>query len=260
MRAFSWVHTHSADSYVKKALKEGYRSRAAYKLIEINERYRLIMPRMTILDLGAAPGGWAQVAVKEAKANKTFPTVVAADRSEILPIEGCQIVEIDLMHPNAISTLQEKMNGKADVLLSDMSDKHSGDTDVDSTMTYELNLVCLKLALDLLKPSGSVVMKLLMGAEEDAHFVRFMQHFCKNYFYELQRFKPKASRPESKELYYVGKGWKATDPKQALKLIVAKNAGKIHEPTVLHDKTKYGFMEDGGELLAKLKARHKKLP
>jgi 23S rRNA (uridine2552-2'-O)-methyltransferase len=208
MRRFSWLQTHSSDPFVKLALKEGYRSRAAYKLLEMDRKFKLIMPQMKVLDLGAAPGSWSQVAVKASKSTETSPRVVAADWSDIQPIVGCRTVLVDLRHKEAVAKLKEMLQGQADVVISDMSDKHCGDTDLDSAMSIDLNLVCLTLASELLKPSGKLVMKLLMGADEHSHYVSPTQHFCRTYFHDLVRFKPKASKLQSKELYYVGLGFK----------------------------------------------------
>jgi 23S rRNA (uridine2552-2'-O)-methyltransferase len=188
-----WLRRHVSDPYVRKARQEGYRSRAAYKLLEIDQKYSLFKPGMTVLDLGAAPGGWSQVA-----AQKVMPggRVVAIDVLEMAPISGVTIIKGDFR--------QVSIENRADVVLSDVSPNLSGIANVDQARLLELGLSAIELCAKLLKRDGVFVVKAFHGEAFDELRERLAAVFTK-----VKVAKPSASRGESAETYVVARGLRA---------------------------------------------------
>jgi 23S rRNA (uridine2552-2'-O)-methyltransferase len=188
-----WLRRHVSDPYVRKARQEGYRSRAAYKLLELDQKHSLFKPGMTVLDLGAAPGGWSQVA-----AQKVMPggRVVAIDVLEMAPISGVTIVKGDFR--------QVSIENRADVVLSDVSPNLSGIPNVDQARLLELGLSAIELCAKLLKRDGVFVVKAFHGEAFDELHERLAAVFTK-----VKVAKPSASRGESAETYVVARGLRA---------------------------------------------------
>lgn len=170
----NWVQRQASDPYVKQAKNLGYRSRAAFKLIELQKRYSILKPGMRVIDLGAAPGGWSQVAVDLVKSTPEKRTVFSIDLQQFDPIPGCYNLYLDMSNSKSLDELLKIMDGPVDVILSDMSGNHSGDRDIDCTMMAGLNLDALVVAKHTLKKGGIVLMKMLNGYDEPEHFVRNM--------------------------------------------------------------------------------------
>jgi len=185
-----WLRRHVSDPYVRKARQEGYRSRAAYKLLELDQKHSLFKPGMTVLDLGAAPGGWSQVA-----AQKVMPggRVVAIDVLEMAPISGVTTIKGDFR--------QVSIENRADVVLSDVSPNLSGIANVDQARLLELALSAIELCAKLLKRDGVFVVKAFHGEAFDELRERLAAVFTK-----VKVAKPSASRGESAETYVVARG------------------------------------------------------
>ena len=188
-----WLRRHVSDPYVRKARQEGYRSRAAYKLLELDQKHSLFKPGMTVLDLGAAPGGWSQVA-----AQKVMPggRVVAIDVLEMAPISGVTIIKGDFR--------QVSIENRADVVLSDVSPNLSGIPNVDQARLLELGLSAIELCAKLLRRDGVFVVKAFHGEAFDELRERLAAVFTK-----VKVAKPSASRGESAETYVVARGLRA---------------------------------------------------
>jgi len=194
----AWLKEHREDPYVQQALREGYRSRACYKLLELQERDKLMRPGMTVLDLGSAPGGWSQVAVAQVGDSGT---VVASD---ILPMDGLAgvtFIEGDFTEDAVFQRILAALDGRpVDLVLSDMAPNMSGMLAVDQPRTIYLVELALDMALQVLAPGGAFVAKLFHGEGFDQVFQQAKASFSK----VLTR-KPKASRPRSREVYMVAK-------------------------------------------------------
>lgn len=196
-----WLHRQHSDPYVRLAQEQGLRSRASYKLLEIQEKDRLIRPGMRVLDLGAAPGGWSQVA---ARLVGPGGQVLALDLLEMEPIPGVQVLLGDLREDWVIEHVRFLLNGAPlDLILSDMAPNLSGNSAVDQPRIVYLADLALDLAQALLKPGGALVVKLFQGEGFDQYLGALRVNFAR----VLTR-KPKASRPESRELYLVGLGFR----------------------------------------------------
>lgn len=178
---------------MRKAREGGYRSRAAFKLLEINTRDRLLIPGARVVDLGAAPGGWSQVAAQKAGAGR----VVAIDLLEIAPIAGVRVLQGDFREPGIRASLAGALNGeKADLVLSDLSPNISGIASTDQARSAELVRLALDFCREHLAPGGAFLVKVFQG-EEFAGLLKEM----KAMFQEVRTLKPSASREESRETY-----------------------------------------------------------
>ena len=196
-----WLQRHVKDPFVKKARAEGYRSRAAYKLIEANTKERFLVPGARVVDLGAAPGGWSQVA-----AQKVAPggKVVAVDLLEFAPISNVMILRGDCREAGVQAQLAEALGGdRADVVLSDMSPNISGIASADQARAAELVRMALDFCRAQLQPGGALLVKVFQG-EEFAGLLKEM----KLLFREVRTLKPSASREESRETYLLARGLK----------------------------------------------------
>ncbi len=188
-----WLRRHVSDPYVKKAQKEGYRSRAAYKILEIDQKHSLLKPGMTVLDLGAAPGGWSQVA-----AQKVMPggKVIAIDLLDIVPISGVTTLKGDFR--------QIPTENRADIVLSDISPNLSGIPNVDQARLLELALAAIELCAKVLKRDGVFVVKAFHGEAFEE-----LRQRLEAVFQKVKVVKPSASRGESAETYVVARGLRA---------------------------------------------------
>jgi 23S rRNA (uridine2552-2'-O)-methyltransferase len=194
-----WLQRQRADEYVLKAAREGYRSRAAYKLLQMNAKNRppLLQPRHVALDLGAAPGSWMQV-----MANHEME-VVGVDLLPCSPIDGTAFVQGDFTDEDIQEQLLKALAGRADLVVSDVSPDRSGNKILDSARITDLAEEAIALSRRCLKPGGSFVCKLLQGADLNPLLAR-----CKPLFAKGSMVKPPASRQKSKEVYFIGRGWK----------------------------------------------------
>ena len=189
-----WMHEHLSDEFVKKAQKEGYRSRAVYKLLEIVEKKAIIRNGDKVLDLGAAPGGWSQVA---AKLVGSQGKVIASDILPIELIDGVDFLQGDFTEQSVYDDLLVMTDGaKVDVVLSDMAPNMSGQLSVDQPKSMYLAELAIEMAIKTLNPGGSFVVKVFQGDGFDV----FVQN-AKKTFKKVSVIKPKASRPRSKEVY-----------------------------------------------------------
>ncbi len=194
----AWMHEHVTDPYVKKAQADGYRSRAAYKLLEIDTRDRLLKPGMTVVDLGAAPGSWCQVAVQKLKRQGR---VLAIDLLPVAPMPGVESIEGDFTDIAALRWLEERLDAaRVDLVLSDMAPNISGVGLRDQARQYELCELALDFAVQWLKPDGSFLVKVFQGVG----FEDFRRQMQAAFELVLIR-KPDASRDRSSEVYLLGR-------------------------------------------------------
>lgn len=195
-----WLKEHFDDEYVRRSQQDGYRSRAIYKLIEIDEKDRLIKPGMMVIDLGAAPGGWSEYCVK--KLGKKG-TIVALDILPMEPIDGVAIVEGDFREDAVFEELMAIMgNDKSDLVISDMAPNISGMGSVDMPRAYHLCELALDLSRQVLKPGGALLVKLFQGEGFEAYNKELKASFSK-----VVMRKPKASRARSREIYALATGF-----------------------------------------------------
>lgn len=205
----AWFHDHVSDPYVKRALKEGYRSRAAYKLAEIDAALGLVAPGQLIVDLGAAPGAWSQylrrrLAPAGAAAGALPGTLIALDLLEFEPIEGVHFVHGDFRDEEVLRRLEAALAGrKADLVLSDMAPNLSGVAASDAARVADLVELALAFAGDHLEPGGALVVKTFHGSGYSQQVERFKQRFR-----AVRAIKPKASRAKSAETFLVGRALK----------------------------------------------------
>lgn len=199
----AWMREHVTDPYVQMAQKDGYRSRAAYKLIEMDERDHLIKPGMIVVDLGAAPGGWTQVVAKKIGASGVL---VAFDILPMDPVHGAVFIQGDFREDTALAMLDEAVAGRAvDLVISDIAPNISGIGTADQARSMHLAELALEFAAQHLKPAGSFLVKVFQGEGFD-DFVQEMRR----QFAQVMVRKPKASRNRSTEVYMLGKGLKTT--------------------------------------------------
>jgi 23S rRNA (uridine2552-2'-O)-methyltransferase len=209
-----WLERQLNDPYVAAARREGYRSRAAYKLAEIDARFRILKPGRRVLDLGTAPGGWAQVAaevVRSAEAAGPGPLprsqagqVVAIDLLPVEAIPGVEFIQLDFMDPSAPDRLKAMLRGgKADVVLSDMAAQGTGHTRTDHLRIVGLAEAAAEFACEVLEAGGAFVCKVFQGGSE-----RALLDQLKRAFATVKHVKPPASRAESAEMYVVAMGFR----------------------------------------------------
>ena len=195
-----WLRRQLNDPYVAMAKAEGYRSRAAYKLLELDEKFRLLKPKGRIVDLGCAPGGWCQVAVK---ATGELGHVVGIDYLGMDTVAGAHVLEMDFLDEEAPLKLKELLGGKADVVLSDMAAPTTGHRSTDHIRIVALAETALAFAMEVLEHGGSFACKVLQGGAEG----ELLNTLNKN-FKTVKHAKPKASRSDSAEMYVVALGFK----------------------------------------------------
>jgi 23S rRNA (uridine2552-2'-O)-methyltransferase len=198
-----WLQRQLNDPYVKKAKAEGYRSRAAYKLLELDEKFRFLRGSKAVVDLGIAPGGWSQVVRKKCPQ----ATVVGIDFLPVDPLDGVTILHMDFTDEDADAKLREALGGEADLVLSDMAANTVGHPQTDHLRTMGLVELGLEFAKDVLKPGGAYVAKVLAGGTDHQLLAELKQHFT-----TVKHAKPPASRKDSSEWYVVAQGFKGRQP------------------------------------------------
>ena len=211
-----WLARQLNDPYVVAARKQGWRSRAAFKLIELDDRFKLIRAGMRVVDLGAAPGGWSQVAVKRGSGR-----VVGVDLLPVEPVRGAEIVVGDLHDPELPARLRAMLGGPADLVLSDMAPNTTGHAATDHIRIIGLAELALDFAMEVLCEGGSFVAKVFQGGSEQDMLAPMKQAFA-----SVRHAKPPASRKESSELYVVATGYR---PERGAVLRAARRA-RLEEP------------------------------
>lgn len=202
-----WLQRQLNDPYIEEAKRRGYLSRAAFKLAEIDDRYHLLRPGMTVIDLGAAPGGWSQIAAQRVRVMAGEGRVIAVDLIEMELISGVTQLELDLTDPEAPDRIEEAMSGKkADVVLSDMHAPATGHKATDHLRIMGLVEAALDLAEVVLAPGGTFLCKVIQGGASRDLVARLNQSFAK-----VRHVKPKASRAGSAEMYVLATGFRGVE-------------------------------------------------
>jgi 23S rRNA (uridine2552-2'-O)-methyltransferase len=198
-----WLERQLNDPYVSQARREGYRSRAAYKLVEIDEKHKVLKPGERIVDLGAAPGGWSQVAAARVAPREGRGRVIAIDLLEMDPIDGVEFRQMDFHDPAAPRLLREWLGGLADGVLSDMAANATGHRKTDQLRIIGLVELAADFASEVLAPGGFFLAKVLQGGAEGELLARLKREFA-----TVRHVKPKASRADSAELYLLATGFR----------------------------------------------------
>jgi 23S rRNA (uridine2552-2'-O)-methyltransferase len=203
-----WLLRQLNDPYVKRAKAEGYRGRAAFKIMDLEDKFRFWVPGARSVDLGAAPGGWCQVAVKRSnilgeKSGKAIGTILGVDLQEMEAIAGCELHVLDFMDEGADDQVKEWLGGKADVVMSDMAASSSGHKKTDHLKIMALCEAAAYFAFDVLEEGGTFVAKVLAGGAEGD-----LQKVLKSRFTRVHNFKPASSRSDSSEKFVVALGFK----------------------------------------------------
>ena len=196
-----WLERQLNDPYVRRAKAENYRSRAAYKLIELDERFGFLKGAKTVVDLGIAPGGWSQVVRRKVPR----ATIVGIDLLPTDPIDGVEILQMDFMEDDAPERLKEALGGPADLVLSDMAANTVGHPQTDHLRTMALVEAGLLFATEVLRPGGAYVAKVLAGGADNQLVAEMKRHFT-----AVKHAKPPASRKDSSEWYVVAQGFKGS--------------------------------------------------
>ncbi|KPL50824.1 23S rRNA methyltransferase [Prosthecomicrobium hirschii] len=199
-----WLARQLNDPYVAKAKRDGWRSRAAFKLIEMDDKYKLLKPGQRVVDLGCAPGGWCQVAAQRIGSADTSPRMVGIDYLDMDPIPGVIVLKKDFLDEDAPDTLFAALGGeKADVVLSDMAAPTTGHHKTDHLRTTHLCEVAADFARQVLKPGGAFVAKVFRGGTETELLAGLKRDYA-----SVAHVKPPASRQESVEMYVVARGFR----------------------------------------------------
>ena len=210
-----WLERQLNDPYVARAKQEGFRGRAAYKILELDERFRFLVPGARVVDLGCAPGGWCQVAVDRVNAlgvrtSKAQGKVLGIDLQEVEPIPGADLHVLDFLEDGADDKVKAWLGGPADVVMSDMAAASSGHKQTDHLRIMALVEAAAALAFDVLEPGGTFVAKVLAGGAEADLVAELKRNFTK-----VQHVKPPASRSDSSEKFVVATGFRGgPDPGQ----------------------------------------------
>jgi 23S rRNA (uridine2552-2'-O)-methyltransferase len=200
----AWLERQLNDPYVAKAKAEGYRARSAFKLIEIDDRYHLLKPGNRVVDLGAAPGGWSEVAAARVHSSGADPRVVAIDYLDIAPLAGVIVLKQDFLDEDAPDAIRAALGGhQADIVLSDMAAPTTGHRQTDHIRTMHLCEVAAYFAIDVLAPGGHFLAKTFQGGTE-----RELLNLLKQNFKQVIHVKPASSRAESVEMFLLAKGFK----------------------------------------------------
>jgi 23S rRNA (uridine2552-2'-O)-methyltransferase len=200
-----WLDRQLNDPYVTRAKREGYRSRAAYKLIEIDDKHRFLKPGARVVDLGAAPGGWSQIAAKRCGAAEGKGRVVAIDLLALAPVPGVDFIRLDFLSPEAPAEVKSLLNGAADVVLSDMAANATGHRKTDHLKIMALAEAAAEFAREVLAPGGVFLCKVLQGGTETALLAQLKRDFT-----VVKHLKPAASRSDSAELYLLAMGFRGS--------------------------------------------------
>lgn len=203
-----WLQRQLNDPYVKRAQAEGYRGRAAFKIMELDDKYRFLVPGARVVDLGCAPGGWCQVAVKRINAlaerpGKAQGRIIGVDLQEVEPIAGVELHQLDFLAEDADVQIKEWLDGKADVVMSDMAAASSGHKQTDHLRIIALCEAAAFFAFDVLEEGGTFVAKVLAGGAEGE-----LQKLLKQKFTKVYNMKPPASRADSSEKFVVATGFR----------------------------------------------------
>ena len=203
-----WLERQLNDPYVKRARADGYRGRAAYKILELDDKYGFLVPGARVVDLGCAPGGWCQVAVRRVNAfgeapDKKIGTVLGIDLQEVEPIAGAEVYQLDFMEDGADDKIKGWLGGQADVVMSDMAASSSGHKQTDHLRIIALCEAAAELAFDVLEEGGTFVAKVLAGGAEGS-----LQQELKKRFAKVANVKPPASRSDSSEKFVVATGFR----------------------------------------------------
>jgi 23S rRNA (uridine2552-2'-O)-methyltransferase len=198
----AWLERQINDPYVARARREGFRSRSAYKLAEIDDKARLLKLGARVVDLGAAPGGWSEVAKRRTGANGR---IVALDILDMKPIPGVEFLKLDFLDPVAPERLKAMLGGKADLVLSDMAANTTGHRQTDHLRIMALAEAAARFAREVLGPGGSFLCKVLQGGTETALLTRLKHDFA-----GVKHVKPPASRADSAELYLLARGFRGS--------------------------------------------------
>lgn len=203
-----WLQRQLNDPYVKRARADGYRGRAAYKILELDDKFRFLVPGARVVDLGCAPGGWIQVAVPRinalgTKSGKAQGTILGIDLQEVEPIAGADIHQLDFLEDDADQKVKDWLGGPADVVMSDMAAASSGHKQTDHLRIMALCEAAAYFAFDVLEPGGTFVAKVLAGGAEGD-----LQAVLKQRFTKVAHVKPPASRSDSSEKFVVAMGFR----------------------------------------------------
>jgi 23S rRNA (uridine2552-2'-O)-methyltransferase len=198
-----WLERQLNDPYVARARREGLRSRAAYKIIEMDDKYHFLKSGGRVVDLGAAPGGWSQIAAKRVGADSGRGRVVAIDILEMQPLAGVDVLQLDFLDPVAPDRLKETLGGPADMVLSDMAANATGHRKTDHLKIMALAEAAALFAREVLKTGGAFLCKVLQGGTESALLADLKRDFT-----IVRHVKPAASRADSAELYVLASGFR----------------------------------------------------
>ena len=205
-----WLERQLNDPYVAKAKIDGYRSRAAYKILELQEKFKLFKPGGRIVDLGAAPGGWSQIAAREVKSREGKGRVIGIDLLEIEPIPGVEFKVMDFHDERAPDLLREWLGGPADGVMSDMAANATGHRKTDHLRIVGLAELAIEFACSVLAPGGFFLAKVLQGGSEGELLARLKKDFT-----TVRHLKPKASRADSAEMYVMATGFRGNNDDRA---------------------------------------------
>ncbi|MFT3937821.1 RlmE family RNA methyltransferase [Rhodopseudomonas sp.] len=198
-----WLERQLNDPYVAQAKRDGYRSRAAYKLTEIDDKFRLLKPGMAVVDLGAAPGGWSQVAAKKVGAADGRGKVVAIDLLEMGEVPGVTFAQLDFLDPSAPERLREMLGGGADLVMSDMAANTTGHRKTDQLRIVGLVETAAMFAAEVLKPGGAFLAKVFQSGADAALMAELKRDYA-----SVKHVKPAASRKDSSERYLLATGFR----------------------------------------------------
>jgi 23S rRNA (uridine2552-2'-O)-methyltransferase len=198
-----WLERQLNDPYVARAKREGFRSRAAFKLMELDDKHHFLKPGARVVDLGAAPGGWSQVAAKRVGAVEGKGRVAAIDLLDMAAIPGVDFARVDFLDPAAPARLQEMLGGPADIVLSDMAANATGHRATDHLKIMALVEAAAMFARDVLRPGGTFLAKVIQGGTEAALLADLKRDFA-----AVKHVKPAASRADSAELYVLATGFR----------------------------------------------------
>ena len=202
-----WLERQLNDPYVAEARRRGFRSRAAFKLIELDDRFHFLKPGLRVVDLGAAPGGWTQVAAESVRTTEGQGRVVAVDVNPLDPVAGAIVIEGDAREEDVEVKLRAALGGAADVVLSDMAPPSTGHVSTDHLRIVALCETAWSLAQRLLAPGGCFVAKVLQGGTEGAILADLKRQFA-----TVRHAKPPSSRANSSEVYVVAQGFRGAGP------------------------------------------------
>ncbi|HYM04151.1 MAG TPA: RlmE family RNA methyltransferase [Stellaceae bacterium] len=205
-----WLQRQLNDPYVAESKRLGYRSRAAFKLVQLDDRFRLLRPGSRVVDLGCAPGGWLQVAAQRIKAGEGRGRLVGIDYLATDPVPGAELLKLDFLAPEAPAALRAALGGRADTVLSDMAAPTTGHAATDHVRVVALAEAAYAFAREVLAPGGAFVAKVFQGGTERGLLAQLKRDFA-----SVRHVKPPASRAESSEVYVVALGFRGAGDGEA---------------------------------------------